>query len=335
MENAFDLLPPKSKPQKLEADDLVAASRQLTRAIEQAQMQIGGLESAVASRTDLGSEGGPKRQGLAELKKKTRAIASEANRIEQQIRKELAKEEMRTTFKYLSANQLPEVEDVKFEQADINLANQAILDRAGEKELDPILRRIPEADLQRAIETAEGNARRFEGAGKPVGKSLDQIDQLVEEQIALAAAFHRSLRACQNSVGDGPPGPVAKNSADPLSVRDSLDKSDAAVQAAAEELDQLVKAGRYSYNARRQRRESDYHLKTAGLYEVQVHLNGFTSDRHRTRSKLFFFGMLAAQAGVTIASLSLAVHKRNVLWALAGLAGIAAVMFSGYVYLWM
>jgi hypothetical protein len=45
--------------------------------------------------------------------------------------------------------------------------------------------------------------------------------------------------------------------------------------------------------------------------------------------------MLAAQAGVTIASLSLAVRQRNVLWALAGLAGIAAVTFSGWVYLYM
>ena len=67
----------------------------------------------------------------------------------------------------------------------------------------------------------------------------------------------------------------------------------------------------------------------------RVHLNSLTSDRHRTRSKLFFFSMLAAQAGVTIASLSLAVQKRNVLWALAGVAGIAAVTFSGWVYLYM
>jgi hypothetical protein len=122
---------------------------------------------------------------------------------------------------------------------------------------------------------------------------------------------------------------------DPQSAVNSLDQSDAAVQAAAEDLDHLFKAGRFSYNARRQRRESDYHLKTAGLYEVQVRLSSFTSDRHRTRSKLFFFGMLAAQAGVTIASLSLAVHKRNILWALAGSAGLAAVIFSGYVYLYM
>ena len=49
----------------------------------------------------------------------------------------------------------------------------------------------------------------------------------------------------------------------------------------------------------------------------------------RAGGKLFFFGMLAAQAGVTIASLSLAVHKRNILWALAGLAGLAAVVPIG------
>jgi hypothetical protein len=114
-----------------------------------------------------------------------------------------------------------------------------------------------------------------------------------------------------------------------------VDRADTAVQAAAEELNQVFKAGRYGYTARRQGREASYNLKTAGLYEVQVHLNSLNSARHRTRSKLFFFGMLAAQAGVTVASLSLAVRQRNILWGLAGLAGIGAVLFSGYVYLYM
>jgi hypothetical protein len=242
---------------------------------------------------------------------------------------------VRAAFAFLSGNQLPEVEDVKFEQENIQRAVQAINDRLGENELGPILRQINEEDVGRAIETAEGNARRFESAGKSVGKMLDEIDKLVQDQTARAGDFHQTVADYRHALTGSRPGLGEKVSSDLQSQDASLERSDAAVQAAAEELDNLFKAGRYSYTARRQKRESDYHLKTAGLYEVQVHLNSLTSDRHRTRSKLFFFCMLAAQAGVTIASLSLAVRQRNVLWALAGLAGIAAVTFSGWVYLYM
>ena len=175
----------------------------------------------------------------------------------------------------------------------------------------------------------------LESAGKSVGKMLDEVDKLVRDQAARAGDFHQAMMDYRLAAYEAQSGAGEKTSANLKLPDASLEKSDAAVQAAAEELDNLFKAGRYSYTARRQKRESDYHLKTAGLYEVQVHLNSLTSDRHRTRSKLFFFGMLAAQAGVTIASLSLAVRQRNVLWALAGLAGIAAVTFSGWVYLYM
>jgi hypothetical protein len=154
---------------------------------------------------------------------------------------------------------------------------------------------------------------------------LDEIDKFVQDQTARAGDFHQTVADYRHAIKEARPGLGEKVSSDLQSQDASLEKSDAAVQAAAEELDNLFKASRYSYTARRQKRESDYHLKTAGLYEVQV----------RTRSKLFFFCMLAAQAGVTIASLSLAVRQRNVLWALAGLAGIAAVTFSGWVYLYM
>jgi len=247
----------------------------------------------------------------------------------------LANQELQTAFVFLSGNKLPEVEDVKSQQEHIDQAVQAISDRLGENELMPILRQIKELDLGRAIETAEGNARRFESAGKSVGKMLDEIDKLIQDQTVRAGDFHQAVADYRLALTEARSGLAEKLSSDLHSPDASLEKSDAAVQAAAEELDNLFKAGRYSYTARRQKRESDYHLKTAGLYEVQVHLNSLTSDRHRTRSKLFFFGMLAAQAGVTIASLSLAVRQRNVLWALAGVAGIAAVTFSGWVYLYM
>jgi hypothetical protein len=45
--------------------------------------------------------------------------------------------------------------------------------------------------------------------------------------------------------------------------------------------------------------------------------------------------MLAAQAGVTVATLALALRRRSVLWSLAATAGLAAVAFAGYVYLFI
>jgi len=78
-------------------------------------------------------------------------------------------------FVFLS-DKLPEVDDIKFQQEDISQAVQAISDRVEENELMLILRKIKEEDLRRALDTAEGNARRFESAGKSVGKMLDEID---------------------------------------------------------------------------------------------------------------------------------------------------------------
>jgi hypothetical protein len=331
MENALDLLPPKARPEKLEIDDLEVASHQLRSACQRIEKEAGTF----ANEKSHGFSDESQRQKATKWQEKIQTSTRLADKLDEQLHKELAKDQMRNAFEYLSTKKLPEVDDEKFENADIDLASQAIADRTDENQLDSVLRKIHSADLQRAIDTAEKNARRFEEAGKPVGKTLDQIGEIINQQASVAANLHGVVRAIHNAASNSQSEASDKSSSDlPLAVR-SLDQSDAAVQAAAEDLDHLFKAGKFSYTARRQRRESDYHLKTAGLYEVQVRLNSYTSDRHRTRSKLFFFGMLAAQAGVTVASLSLAVRKRNVLWALAGLAGIAAVTFSGYVYLYM
>jgi hypothetical protein len=356
MEEAFDRLLPRYKTsQGMQPGRLEAASRQLTGALQKAEKQTAGLEKALTSGvpsrpinaksadthgaskdgTSPGSAGEPLRQAAARLHDAAQECVRQAEATDKLLHEKLANKDLGKSFAFLSGNQLPEVEDVKFEQENIQRAVQAISDRLGENELGLILRQIKEDEVSRAIETAEGNARRFESAGKSVGKMLDDIDKLVQGQTARAGDFHQAVADYRQALTGSRPGLGGKVSSDLQSQDASLEKSDAAVQAAAEELDNLFKAGRYSYTARRQKRESDYHLKTAGLYEVQVHLNSLTSDRHRTRSKLFFFCMLAAQAGVTIASLSLAVRQRNVLWALAGLAGIAAVTFSGWVYLYM
>ena len=69
------------------------------------------------------------------------------------------------------------------------------------------------------------------------------------------------------------------------------------------------------------------------LLELQVRKANLSAERHHRRSQEFFFGMLAAQAGVIVSTFALAARKRNLLWTLAAVAGVAAVAFAIYVYL--
>src|SRR6516225_7317316 len=129
MENALDLLPTKARPEKLEADDLEAASQQLKLACQRA-------EKEAAKFVNVKSNGSSESRGqeVRWFREKTQTSADLANRLDQQLHKELAKEELRSAFAYLSAKKLPEVDDEKYENADINFASQAIVDR-DEKEL--------------------------------------------------------------------------------------------------------------------------------------------------------------------------------------------------------
>jgi len=96
-----------------------------------------------------------------------------------------------------------------------------------------------------------------------------------------------------------------------------------------------VVAARLRFTAQRYDTESRLNQAIAYLYELQVRKSNFTAERHERRSQRFFFGMLAAQAGVIIATFAIAARKRNLLWSLAAAAGLAAVGFALYVYLYV
>jgi hypothetical protein len=96
-----------------------------------------------------------------------------------------------------------------------------------------------------------------------------------------------------------------------------------------------VSAMRQDFTARRYAQEARYNQEAAELYEVQVRRAGVDSERHRNRSKNFFYAMLCAQAGVTVASLALARSRQSFFWAIAGSAGLLAIALGGYVYLAM
>jgi hypothetical protein len=81
--------------------------------------------------------------------------------------------------------------------------------------------------------------------------------------------------------------------------------------------------------------EAQLNQRIAVLRELQVRQTNFSAERLHLRSQRFFYGMLAAQAAVIIATFATAAHQRSLLWSLAAAAGVAAILFAAYVYLYI
>lgn len=92
---------------------------------------------------------------------------------------------------------------------------------------------------------------------------------------------------------------------------------------------------RLRFNATRYEQEAKLNADIARLYELQVRKTNLKAERHHLRSQRFFFGMLGAQMGVIISTLAMAAKKRNLLWSLAAGAGLVAIVFAVYVYLYV
>lgn len=272
-----------------------------------------------------------------------RQNADAARALEKQITEVLKRPEIREALGYMNTAELPEIAKQPVGDEHIHEALGAICERKTEAETAPLMARISEAELQAAFDAVEANARAFEKKGKPMDESLAEVGQLVRESIALAASVHRlaerSVMALAEMAGNGDAGELrtASNTDKTGELRvaaASLGRADAILMKGADELNQSFLAGRRDFTARRYEREARDNQATAGILEIQVRKSSWNAERHRSRSVLFFYGMLAAQAGVTIATFSLALRQRSSLWALATLAGLGAIIFSAYVYLY-
>ena len=93
-------------------------------------------------------------------------------------------------------------------------------------------------------------------------------------------------------------------------------------------------AARLRYTSARYDAEARLNQAIAGIYELQVRQNNYSAEKHHQRSAKFFYGMLAAQMAVIIATFAIAARQRNFLWSIAAAAGTAAVAFAAYVYLY-
>jgi hypothetical protein len=164
-----------------------------------------------------------------------------------------------------------------------------------EREVAVLLAKVSTELLDNAVVAGRDQALALEAATRPINQVIDQLDSLLTRETAL--------------LGLGIP----------------------AVAAASRDFT----VARLRFAASRYEAEARLNQAIANLYELQVRQSNISAERHHRRSQRFFFGMLAAQTGVIIGTFAMAARKRNFLWAMAAAAGLLAILFAIYVYLYV
>lgn len=167
-----------------------------------------------------------------------------------------------------------------------------------ESEIRANLAKVSDKVLEQAVREARDRAQAFDSATKPLNRAIDSMD-------ALLARYATMAPEKQGSSGGGP------------------------------DLGRDFAAARMRYTAMRYETEARLNQAVANLYELQVRKSNMTAERHHARSQRFFFGMLAAQFGVIISTFAMAARKRSFLWSVAAGAGLLAIAFAIYVYLYV
>ncbi len=158
------------------------------------------------------------------------------------------------------------------------------------------------ADLRARVPEAELTAQARRVSAEAVTAAIDAAEQSVERT---DLDWGPTLKAAAKLVADeaGTPRGVA-------------------AQAAGFEMDR-----------RRYLAEAGLNQGVSLLYEARLKVSSAQSERHQRKSKHFFYAMLAAQVGATVAALALARKKQSLLWGVAGGTGLVAVVIGAYVYL--
>jgi hypothetical protein len=173
-----------------------------------------------------------------------------------------------------------------------------------EPEMAAMLATVSDQMLDEALLAARNQVQAFDAATGPVNQAIDRLEKLLARQ---ARGSQRAALAGAEKTGPG---------AAVMLYRDFM-------------------AARLAYAARRYEVEARLNQAIANIYELQVRKSNISAERHHVRSQRFFFGMLGAQLGVIVATFAIAARKRNLLWSLAAGAGLLAVAFAIYVYLYV
>jgi hypothetical protein len=210
---------------------------------------------------------------------------------------------------------VPKIPEKTIDDPAIQDAIDAVNARVPESELEQQAGKIQESDLDRAVALASDNAEAFDNAVAQTEQQLNGISAIFSEIAQKTAAFQRTAAWVSDQVDET-----------------VFNKSTVSFRQIAGQINAAFSIARLRFNSNRYDRDARYNQVLAELYEVRVRNESYLSERHRLRSKEFFYVMLGAQTGVTIATLSLAVRRRMVLWSIAVAAGLAALSVAAYVY---
>jgi uncharacterized protein DUF4337 len=172
-------------------------------------------------------------------------------------------------------------------------------------ELAVLVNQVDNKSLDAAMLSARDKAEDFDTATKPINQAIDRLDALLGRLTMLRPKAVAPTRS--DATGVDPFTSLARD----------------------------FTAARLRYAGLRYEIEARLNQTIANLYEVQVRKSNISAEHHHRRSQRFFLGMLAAQTGVIISTLAMAAKNRNLLWSIAAVAGLLAVAFAVYVFLYV
>jgi hypothetical protein len=203
---------------------------------------------------------------------------------------------------FLQRGEVPSAGAAPAVDPNLKAALDAVENLASDPEVRALLARVTDQVLEDALRAARDQAQAFDTATTPVNQAIDQLDGLLGR-----------LAAC-------------------LPAKPASDGASAAVGAS---VTRDFTAARLRYAALRYEVEARLNQAIANFYELQVRKSNMSAERHHNRSQRFFYGMLGAQLGVIIATFAIAARQRTLLWSLAAAAGLLAIAFAIYVYLYV
>ena len=200
-----------------------------------------------------------------------------------------------TAMRLLERGELPATGPSHRTDPQIVAVQEAIEKSGPTLEIARLLAQLKPATLDEELRAAHDQTAAFDAALKPVSLTIDTVERSLAQPGTLTAGTPEATLALRRS----------------------------------------FTAARLRFNAARYDAEARLNQAVGGLLELQVRKSNLSAERHHFRSQKFFYGMLGAQMAVIIATFAMAAKKRNLLWSLAAAAGVAAVTFAGYVYLFV
>ena len=186
----------------------------------------------------------------------------------------------------------------------IKVAMEGVETSIPDVELAVLVNQVDNQSLDAALHSARDQTQEFDTATRPVNQAIDLLDILLTRLLVMRQ-------------------------------KSGTPRADAAPVEPLVSLTRDFTAARLRHAALRYEIEARLNQTIANLYELQVRKSNISAEHHHRRSQRFFFGMLGAQLGVIISTFAMAAKQRNFLWSIAAAAGLLAIGFAIYVFLYV